>query len=102
MYPGQQEPGDPVFKIKQVAGLKEQEANCFYRYRPSCFSLGLAVLALLSNDEKSLPFAGTAAGASPGELACFSGSLPSTEVGGNQWLPAMSKRCPSNLLKTKH
>lgn len=52
MYPGQQEPGDPVFEIKQVSGLREQEANCFYRYKPSCFTLGLVILALFSKYEK--------------------------------------------------
>lgn len=85
-----------MFKKEQVTGLKEQEANCFYRYKLSCFSLGLVVLALLSDDEKLLPFA-----VGPEELVCFSGPLPSTKVGGNQRLPAMSTRCPSNLLKTK-
>lgn len=52
MYPGQQEPGDPVFEIKQVSGLRKQEANCFYSYKPSCFTLGLVILTLFSKYEK--------------------------------------------------
>lgn len=82
-----------------MAGLKEQEANCFYRYKPSCFCLGPAVLALLSNDEKSLPFAGTAAGVTPGSWLVFQDpSLPP------RWGETRGFRLclRGNLLKTNH
>lgn len=41
-----------MFELKQVTGLRQQEANCFYRYKPSCFTLGLVVLTLFSKYEK--------------------------------------------------
>lgn len=44
--------GDPVFELKQVTGLRQQEASCFYRYKPSCFTLGLVAFPLFSKYER--------------------------------------------------